>query len=127
VLEYVALILLLIVLVMIFYGFIYLHELPYEIAKHRNHPQTEAIYVACWLSLFTLHAIWPIVFIWAISKPNPMKVAVTGGVPADPDWARRLGELEQRLRRIEGHEAPAVEPAAQTGGGKKATIGKGKA
>lgn len=126
-LEYVALILLLIVLVIVFYGFIYLHELPYEAAKHRDHPQTEAIYVACWLSLFTLHAIWPIVFIWAISKPNPMKVAVAGGVPGDPEWVRKFGDFEQRLRRIEERATSAVEPTAQTGGGKKATIGKGKA
>jgi hypothetical protein len=100
-LEYVALIILLIVLVMLFYLFIYLHELPYDIAKHRHHPQTEAIYVACWLSLFTLHAIWPIVFIWAISKPHHVKVAVAGTAAADGEWARRLGELEQRLQRIE--------------------------
>jgi hypothetical protein len=100
-LEYFALILILIVLVMLFYLFIYLHELPYDIAKHRNHPQTEAIYVACWLSLFTLHAIWPIVFIWAISKPHHVKVAVAGAAPGDAEWARALSELEQRLRRIE--------------------------
>jgi len=126
VLEYVALILLLIVLVMIFYGFIYLHELPYEFAKHRNHPQTEAIYFACWLSLFTLHAIWPIVFIWAISKPNPMKVAVAGGAPPDADWSRRLGELEQRLQRIEECSAPET-GAAKSDDRKKAASAKGKA
>jgi hypothetical protein len=120
VLEYVALALLLIVLVLVFYTSIYLHELPYEIAKHRNHPQSEAIYVACWLSLFTLHAIWPIVFIWAISKPNPMKVAVEGGVPADADWTKRLGELETRLQRIEERHATADRPAKADDKGKKA-------
>lgn len=112
-LEYVALIILLIVLVLVFYTFIYLHELPYEIAKHRNHPQQEAIYVACWLSLFTLHAIWPIVFIWAISKPNPVKVSVAGDFPVNSDWGRRLGDLEERLRRIESHAGTAVERPAQ--------------
>lgn len=104
-LEYVALIILLIVLVLVFYTFIYLHELPYEIAKHRNHPQQEAIYVACWLSLFTLHAIWPIVFIWAIAKPKPVSVSIAGDGPLSGDWARRLGEMEERLRRIEERAA----------------------
>src|SRR5687768_16185212 len=66
--EYVCLAILLCGLTLTFYAFIYIHDIPYEIAKHRNHPQTEAIHAACWLSLFTLHAIWPIVFIWAISK-----------------------------------------------------------
>lgn len=99
-LEYVALIILLVVLVLVFYTFIYLHELPYETAKHRNHPQQEAIYVACWLSLFTLHAIWPIVFIWAIAKPKPIQVSIAGD--ATPGTlGHRFEELETRLRAME--------------------------
>jgi hypothetical protein len=106
VLEYVALVILLIVVVLVFYTFIYLHELPYEIAKHRNHPQVEAIYVACWLSLFTLHAIWPIVFIWAIAKPKPIQVSIAEN--ATPGGLRhRFEELEQRLRAIEDRTAIA--------------------
>lgn len=111
-LEYVALIILLIVLVLVFYTFIYLHELPYEIAKHRNHPQQEAIYVACWLSLFTLHAIWPIVFIWAIAKPKPVSVSIAGHGSLDGDWASRLSEMEERLRRIEQRSARSDERPA---------------
>lgn len=108
-LNYFALALLLLALGVVFYVFIYIHELPYEAAKHRNHPQQDAIYVACWLSLFTLHAIWPLVFIWAISKPRPLDVTVTGGGvgPAQPhpDTIRRLGELESRLRQLEASTA----------------------
>lgn len=127
-LEYVALILLLIVLVLVFYTFIYLHELPYEVAKHRNHPQQDAIYLACWLSLFTLHAIWPIVFIWAISKREPLKVAITGEAPPDGEWTRRFGDLEQRLQRIEQGATAADEQSAHGGDrGKKASSRTGKA
>jgi hypothetical protein len=90
-----------IVLVLVFYTFIYLHELPYEIAKHRNHTQQEAIYVACWLSLFTLHAIWPIVFIWAISKPKPIQIAIAGDVTGSEHFGKRLEEFERRLLMIE--------------------------
>lgn len=125
-LEYVALGLLLIVLVLVFYTFIYLHELPYEVAKHRNHPQQEAIYLACWLSLFTLHAIWPIVFIWAISKREPLKIAITREPQGDGDWARRLGDLEQRLQRIEAAKTDD-RPAKSDERGKKATSVTGKA
>ena len=67
-LEYLALVILIIGLTLVFYTFVYIHDIPYDIAKHRKHPNAEAIHAACWLSLFTLHAIWPIVFIWAISK-----------------------------------------------------------
>jgi hypothetical protein len=95
-LNYLALAMILIVLVALFYTFIYIHDLPYEAAKHRNHPQQEAIHVACWLSLFTLHAIWPIVYIWAISKQGPHEVNVTGGDAHD-----RITQLENRLRELE--------------------------
>ena len=101
-LNYFALVILLAGLTAVFYTFIYIHDIPYEIAKHRNHPQKEAIHVAGWLSLFTLHAIWPIVFIWAVSKQGrPMNVAITGDGPHEPDLARRLDELEDKLRNLE--------------------------
>jgi len=88
--EYFALIVLLVGLTLTFYTFVYIHDIPYDIAKHRNHPQTEAIHAACWLSLFTLHAIWPIVFIWAISKQ--------GKTSTDDD---KVAALERRLAELE--------------------------
>ena len=100
-LDYLALVILLLGLTAVFYTFIYIHDIPYEIAKHRNHPQKEAIHVAGWLSLFTLHAIWPIVFIWAVSKQGPVKVAVDGDEPRDHDLSRRLAELEEKSRKLE--------------------------
>jgi hypothetical protein len=107
-LNYLALAILLIALTAVFYTFIYIHDIPYEIAKHRNHPQAEAIHVAGWLSLFTLHAIWPIIFIWAVSKQGrPLNVAIAGQEPPDGDLARRLTELENRLRTIEDRAAQA--------------------
>ena len=53
-------------LIMVFFTIIYLHDLPYMAAKRRNHPHLEVIHVACWLSMFTLHALWPLIYIWAL-------------------------------------------------------------
>ncbi len=64
-LNYIALGLLIFVTITIFYGIIAIHDIPYEIAKHRNHPQQDAIHVAGWVSLFTLHVLWPFLWIWA--------------------------------------------------------------
>ncbi|WP_075065826.1 DUF3302 domain-containing protein [Candidatus Berkiella aquae] len=64
-LDYFALILLIFVAIVIFYGIIAIHDIPYEIAKSRQHPQQDAIHVAGWISLFTLHVIWPFLWIWA--------------------------------------------------------------
>ncbi len=111
-LSYFSLTVLLIGLMLVFYVFIYIHDIPYEIAKKRNHSQAEAIHVACWLSLFTLHAIWPIVYIWAIAKPRPLSVAIEGGGglhAPDPAALARIAALEERLRTLE-----AAKPAAGT-------------
>jgi hypothetical protein len=64
-LEYVALGILIFAAVTVFYGIIVIHDIPYEIAKKRNHPQQDALHVAGWVSLFTLHVLWPFLWIWA--------------------------------------------------------------
>ena len=80
-LEYLALGLLLCVITGVFYVFMYIHDIPYEMAEKRHHPQKDAIYWGCWLSLFTLHVLWPFIFLWAVSKPA--KVELMGGKPSD--------------------------------------------
>ena len=62
-LDYFALGVLLFVVLTLFYGIIAIHDIPHLIAKSRNHPHQDAIHVAGWVSLFTLHAIWPFLFI----------------------------------------------------------------
>ncbi|KGD66505.1 DNA repair ATPase [Alcanivorax nanhaiticus] len=64
-LSYVALGLLVFVGLVLFYGVIVIHDIPYDIAKERNHPHQDAIHVAGWVSLFTLHVLWPFLWIWA--------------------------------------------------------------
>ena len=51
--------------IVFFYGIIAIHDIPYEIAKKRDHPHLEAIHYAGWVSMFTLHSIWPFLWIWA--------------------------------------------------------------
>src|SRR5262245_6721102 len=95
-LDYLALALLLLSLTAVFYLFVFIHDLPHKIAKEREHPHVEAIHVACWLSLFTLHAMWPLVFTWAVSHKKGAYSA-----DLDGDLRRRLHEIEDRLRKIE--------------------------
>ena len=64
-LDYVALGILIFAAITLFYGIIVIHDIPYEIAVHRNHPHQDAIHYAGWVSLFTLHAIWPFLWIWS--------------------------------------------------------------
>lgn len=71
VLDFVALGILVTVTVTILYAIIYIHDIPYEIAKKRGHPHLDAIHTAGWVSLFLMHALWPFLWIWAtLYKPE---------------------------------------------------------
>lgn len=70
-LDYIALGVLIFVVLTIIYGGMFIHDIPYMMAKKRNHPHTEAIHTACWVSLLLLHIIWPFLWIWAsLYKPD---------------------------------------------------------
>ena len=64
-LEYVALGSLAFMAISLLFGAIVIVDIPYNIAVDRNHPHQEAIRRAGWVSLFTLHSIWPLVWVWA--------------------------------------------------------------
>jgi hypothetical protein len=66
-LDYFALGLLIVVCVTVFYGIIAIHDIPYEIARHRDHSPQDAIHAAGWVSLLTLHVLWPFLWIWAMA------------------------------------------------------------
>lgn len=110
-LEYLALGMLLLSVTAVFYIFIYIHDLPHRYAKKRHHPQEEAIHYACWLSLFTLHAIWPLVFLWAVSNKSTVTVQVAERVVKDVEGEElsqvreTLAKLDARLAELENKEA----------------------
>ncbi len=105
-LDYFALGLLIFVLVTIFYGIIAIHDVPYEIARHRDHPHQDAIHAAGWVSLFTLHAIWPFLWIWAmLYRPDRGWGFVAGPhAPAGGANAPQLGALHELERRVSALE-----------------------
>lgn len=99
-LNWFALGLLIFVLVTLFYGIIAIHDIPYEIAKARDHPHQDAIHAAGWVSLFTLHALWPFLWIWAmLYRPERGWGMGSGSSPVTiADFERRLQELERRIK-----------------------------
>ncbi|WP_052080944.1 DUF3302 domain-containing protein [Pseudomonas sp. ML96] len=112
-LDYVALGILIFVGITLFYGVIAIHDIPYEIAVHRKHPQQDAIHVAGWISLFTLHAIWPFLWIWATLYREDRGWGFAATPQATTDDSRvqaleqQLGEVQARLAAL---EAPAEPP-----------------
>jgi Protein of unknown function (DUF3302) len=108
-LNYFALFLLVFVVVVLFYGIIAIHDIPAKIAESRDHPHQDAIHAAGWVSLFTLHALWPFLWIWAmayrpergwgISHPSAgVDPTPTTGSSGLEDLRRRVAELEKNQR-----------------------------
>ena len=115
-LEYLIPIGMIIVFIIVFYGIIAVHDIPYEIAVHRNHPHQDAIHVAGWISLLFMGAIWPFLWIWATLYREDRgwgmikDEARSEGGELLPD---RLAILEQRLERLEqAADLPAAESEA---------------
>lgn len=106
-LEYIALGILIFAAVTIFYGIIVIHDIPYEIAKKRNHPQQDALHVAGWVSLFTLHVLWPFLWIWAMlyredrgwgfSTTNESSKLADNNTEQINDLITRIEVLEQQM------------------------------
>lgn len=101
-LDYFALCMLITVAVTLLYAIIYIHDIPYEIAKKRNHPHQDAIHTAGWVSLFLLHTIWPFLWIWAtLYNPEIGWGLDSREKTADgPSAASRQKELELLKSRV---------------------------
>jgi hypothetical protein len=100
-LEYVALALLIVMVTFIIYLIIYIHDIPYEIAKKRDHPHQDAIHIAGWVSLFLLHTIWPLLWIWAyLYKPGEkfLQMEVTGA--GSEEQGKRIEQLEGQVNAL---------------------------
>jgi len=107
-LDYVALGILVFVFITLFYGIIAIHDIPYEISKHRNHPHQDAIHVAGWVSLFTLHVLWPFLWIWATLYREDRGWGFSeGGSPTDQlaKLEDQMAALNTRLESLEGANA----------------------
>ncbi len=104
ILSYFALGLIFFVLLSLAYGMIAIHDIPYHLAKKRGHPHQDAIHAGGWVSLFTLHAIWPFLWIWATAY-HP--VHGYAGRPSEktqkpePDAGDRMAALEARIAELE--------------------------
>jgi len=63
--DYFSLFLLFFIFLSLFYAMIALANIPYDIAKKRNHPHQDSILIAGWFSLFTLHSMWAFLWVWS--------------------------------------------------------------
>ena len=100
-LEYAALALLITMVLFVIYLIIYIHDIPYEIAKKRGHPHQDAIHIAGWISMFLAHSIWPFVWIWAyLYKPGEkfMQLELSGA--GSDEQNKKIARLEQQVQEL---------------------------
>ncbi len=100
-LEYAALTLLIVMVTFITYLVIYIHDIPYEIVKKRDHPHQDAIHIAGWVSLFLMHTIWPILWIWAyLYRPGEkfMQFELSGA--GSEEQGKKIELLETRITEL---------------------------
>jgi hypothetical protein len=118
-LDYFALGVLIFAGLVLFYGIIVLHDIPYEIAVHRNHPHQDAIHATGWVSLFTLHALWPFLWIWAMLYREDRGWGIGGLGNQSPigDLERQVFELQQRVAHLEANQLKPNDTGLDSGGG----------
>jgi hypothetical protein len=106
-LNYFALGVLVFVVVVLFYGIIAIHDIPHVIAKSRDHPHQDAIHAAGWVSLFTLHALWPFLWVWAMAYRPERGWGFSKAPNGDFEPLTQADELAELRRRIANLEAQA--------------------
>ena len=72
-------------------------------AVERDHSREEDIHVACWLSFFAHHTMWPLVFTWSVSHKKSVSAAqAPAASPEDNgECTNLLVVFEQRLPKLE--------------------------
>ena len=100
--------------IVFFYGIIAIHDIPYEIAKKRGHPHLEAIHYAGWVSMFTLHSIWPFLWIWATIYHADRGYGFSGASGDSQKILAKLEAVERRVETLERGEAKSAPGASDT-------------
>ena len=113
-LDYFALFLVVFVILFIFYAIIAIHDIPYEISVHRKHPHQDAIHVAGWVSLFTLHVLWPFLWIWSMLYREDRGWGFKSSPGSSADLEQRVQQLTEQVASL---QAALEQSARQSGKG----------
>jgi len=72
-LDVFAWVVLIVLIISAVFVIVFMAMLPGMIAKSRNHPWTQAVMVAGWVTLFFGFVLWPVAVIWAYVDVPPRK------------------------------------------------------
>ncbi len=90
-LDIFALIVIAILLAAVIWLVVFLGNVPGDIARKRNHPQSEAISALGWIGLITMGVGWFVAMVWAYYKPDA----------TDSSLQKRVDEMEDQIRQLQ--------------------------
>jgi len=96
-LDIIALGVLIFTAISLLFGAIAISRIPYKLAQERNHPHLDAIGYGGWFSLFTLHAIWPLLCLWAAAyrhEPHPRFSQISEDTAINDKGIEAAGETD---------------------------------
>lgn len=70
---------------------VFLGNVPGDIARKRNHPQSEAISALGWIGLITMGVGWFVAMVWAYYKPDA----------SDSGLQKRVDEMEDQIKQLQ--------------------------
>src|SRR2546423_8506546 len=93
-----------------------IRDVPYQMAVKRDHPYADASRAGGWISLFTLPAIWPFLWIWATGYHPEHGYAGTPRGKTDeagPEGSNapsRVAALEKKIAALEANASKSSGP-----------------
>jgi len=96
-LDWVTLGIWVVVILVLVYGIVAIHDIPHAVAKKRNHPHEDAIEAAGWVSLFMMHALWPFLWIWAYYYKPELEEEKTSDIAK---LEARIDDLQKQINTM---------------------------
>jgi hypothetical protein len=110
-LEIVALGIIVFIAVSLLFGAIAIVGIPHQIAVERSHPHQDAIYFAGWVSLFTLHAIWPLLWVWSAAyreDPLPRFVEINEDTAINDKAPAEIAAVDLEIAQLDADITDSV-------------------
>ena len=98
VLDIFALVVIALLIGVVIWLVVLLGNMPGDIARKRNHPQSQAISALGWIGLITMGLGWFIAIVWAYYKPETSAAVEQD---ASKDLRQRIDDLENQLNQMQ--------------------------
>ena len=97
-LDIFALVVIVLLIAVVIWLVVLLGNLPGDIARKRNHPQSDAISALGWIGIITMGIGWFIAMVWAYYKPG---ILTNSDPDPDQDLRQRIDDLEIQLKHVQ--------------------------